>query len=73
MASKPRSMLATLVGWVIVIIVGWWLLGFVIGTVRWLLRTVLMAAVLIGLVVLYLKLKEPNDPPGPPSARPSRR
>lgn len=65
MASSPaqrgKSMLATVVGWIIVLVIGWWLLGFVIGTLRWIIRSVLVVGLLILLVVAYFSLKDPPD------------
>jgi hypothetical protein len=59
--GSGRSLLATLVGYAIVAIIVIWLLGAVVGIVVWLLRSIIAVAVLIGLVVLYLKLKAPPD------------
>jgi hypothetical protein len=61
MATRGRSLLATVIGYVIVAIIVIWLLGAVIGVVMWLLRSVIAVAVVIGLILLYLKLKEPPD------------
>ena len=59
MAPRPRatSLLATIVGWVIVALVVWWLFGALIGTLRWVVRAVVFAAVLIALVSVYVRLK----------------
>lgn len=54
-------MLATAVGYVIVAIIVFWLLGAVIGIVVWLLRSIIAVVVIVGLVALYLKLKSPPD------------
>jgi len=54
-------MLATLLGWIIVLVIGWWLLGFVIGTLRWIIRSVLVVGLLVLLVVAYVSLKAPPD------------
>ena len=59
--ERSRSALATIVGWVIVAILAWWLLGFIVGTLRWVIRTVLFVAVVLGLLWLYLSLKAPDD------------
>ncbi len=59
--STGRSILASAVGYVIAAIVVIWLLGAVIGTVLWLVRTAIVIAVVVGLIALYLKLKTPKN------------
>ncbi|MCX6520302.1 MAG: hypothetical protein NTZ21_06540 [Actinobacteria bacterium] len=59
--SSSRSGLATVVGWVLVLVVGWMLLRIFIGTLFWMLRGVVLVAVLVGLLLLYLTLKAPDD------------
>ena len=54
-------MLASIVGWVIVALVLFWLLGAVIGTIRFLIRFLVWAIVLVALVALYLNLRAPSD------------
>jgi len=61
LAERSRSVLATIVGWVLVGVVVWVLLRFVLGTVFWLLRTALVVVVIVGLLWLYLTLKSPPD------------
>ncbi len=61
MAEPKRSILATIVGWLIVAVLGWWLLGVVLGTLRWVIRSILVVALLLGLLWLYLSLKVPSD------------
>jgi hypothetical protein len=60
--SVARSGLATVVGYVLVAVVVVVLFKFIIGTIYWLLRTVLIIAVLLGLLTLYLRLKTPRSP-----------
>ena len=60
-SSGARSVLATLVGYVIVAIVVLFLFHFIIGTILWLFRTLVIVAVLLGLLTIYLKLKSPPD------------
>jgi Flp pilus assembly protein TadB len=55
--SGARSFLATIVGYVIAAIVAVYLLHFVVGTILWLFRTVLIVAVLFGLLLVYMRLK----------------
>lgn len=49
--------MATVVGWVLVLVIGWVLLRILIGTLYWMLRGV----VLVGLLLVYLALKAPDD------------
>jgi hypothetical protein len=58
--SAARSVLATVVGWVLVGILVVVLFNFVIGTLFWLIRTVLIVVALLGLLTIYLKLKSPD-------------
>ena len=59
--QRGKSMLATVIGWIIVAVIAWWLLGFVIGTLRWVIRSVLILGALILLVGVYFNLKAPPD------------
>jgi len=54
-----KRSLATIIGWVIVALIVFWAFGFIIGTLRWLLRSFLLFALLIGLLLAYLALKDP--------------
>ncbi|MEY2522823.1 MAG: hypothetical protein QOJ66_1388 [Ilumatobacteraceae bacterium] len=58
--SAGRSVLATIVGWVLVGVIVVVLFNFVIGTLFWLIRTVLIVVALLGLLTIYLKLKSPD-------------
>ena len=58
---KSRSFLATVVGYVLLAVIVWFLFGWLVGTVLWVLRTVLIIVVVLGLFTLYLKLKTPKD------------
>jgi len=58
--GRARSLAATVVGWVIVVLLAWWLLGALVGTLLWLLRAVLLVAVLLGLIWLYVWLRRPR-------------
>jgi hypothetical protein len=55
-----RSLLATIVGYVIVALVVLFLLQFVIGTIFWLLRALVVIVILVALVTIYAKLKSPD-------------
>ena len=58
--SRTRSFLATVVGYLIVIILAVIVFRFVLGTIFWLLRAFFIAIVLVGLLVVYLRLKTPD-------------
>jgi hypothetical protein len=59
-SSGSRSVLATVVGYAIVAIVVLLLFNFVIGTILWLFRTIVIVVVLLGLLTIYLTLKSPD-------------
>lgn len=52
--------MATIVGYVIVAVIVVVLFHFIIGTVLWLFRTLVIVVVLLGLLTLYLRLKSPD-------------
>ncbi len=54
-----KSALGTVIGWIIVALLVFWAFGFIIGTLRWLVRSALLFLVLGALVVAYLALKDP--------------
>lgn len=58
---KSKSFLATMVGYVLLAVIVWFLFGWLVGTILWVLRTVLIIVVVLGLFTLYLKLKTPKD------------
>ena len=58
--SGARSLLATIVGYVLVAVVVVVLFNFIIGTIFWLVRTLLIIAVVVGLLMLYLHLRSPD-------------
>jgi hypothetical protein len=60
-SGKARSILATVVGYLIVALVAYWLLGALLGTLRFLLRVVVTVVVLGALVTLWAKLKTPRS------------
>jgi hypothetical protein len=59
--DRSRSVLATVVGWVLTAVVVWLLLRFILGTVGFVLRGVVLLVVIVGLLWAYLTLKTPND------------
>jgi hypothetical protein len=56
-----RSVLATAVGYVLVAIIAYFALRIFVGTLFWLLRTIIVIVIIGGLFTLYLKLKTPMD------------
>ena len=54
-------MLATVVGYAIVAIIVLVLFHFIIGTILWLFRTLVIVVVIVGLITIYLRLKSPPD------------
>lgn len=59
--NPSTNLLASIVGWVIVALVVYWLLGAVIGTIRFLVRFLVWAVVLGALLTLYFSLRSPPD------------
>lgn len=57
----PRKLLASVVGYIIVALIALWALRFAIGSLFWMIRSVMAIVVIGGLIALYLKLKEPDD------------
>jgi uncharacterized membrane protein YdjX (TVP38/TMEM64 family) len=58
----PKSMLATVVGYALVAVVAYVALKMFVGTIFWLFRSVIVVAIIGGLLLLYLNLKAPDDP-----------
>jgi uncharacterized membrane protein YqhA len=58
---SSRSVLKSIVGWLIVAIVAIWLLDAVIGTVRVLARFVVWIVIIGVLVVAYFKLSDDDE------------
>jgi hypothetical protein len=58
--SGARSVLATIVGYIIVAVIVLALFHFIIGTILWLFRTLVIVVVLLGLLTIYLRLKSPD-------------
>ncbi len=59
--SAPRNVLASIVGWLIVALIVWWFFGWIIGTIRFLLRMLFVVIVLGALLTLYFKLRGDPD------------
>ena len=58
--SGARSIMATIVGYIIVAVVVVVLFHFVIGTILWLFRTLVIVVVVLALATIYLRLKAPD-------------
>ena len=58
--AGARSLLATIVGYIIVALVVLILLRFIVGTVFWLIRAFILVIVLLALLAIYLRLKSPD-------------
>ena len=58
--AGARSLLATIVGYIIVALVVLILLRFIVGTVFWLIRAFVLVIVLLALLAIYLRLKSPD-------------
>jgi hypothetical protein len=56
-----RSALATVVGWLLLVVVVLVGLRFVVGTLAWFVRSFLGLVVIVGLFVVWLILKAPDD------------
>jgi uncharacterized membrane protein len=57
----PRSLLATMVGYLLVAVIAYVLFRTVLGSLYWLVRTVILFVAIVGLTSLWLKLKAPDD------------
>jgi hypothetical protein len=58
--GRARSFLATIVGYLIVIVLAVVVFRFVLGTIYWLLRAFFIVIVLVLLLAAYLRLKTPD-------------
>jgi hypothetical protein len=60
-ASKPKSLLASIIGWVIVALIVYWMLGIVVGTIRFLVRFLVWVVLLGLLIVAYFRLQSDDE------------
>lgn len=60
MADGPKSILASVVGWLIVALLAYWFLGIIIGTIAFMVRFIVWIILLGVLLTIYLKLKSPD-------------
>lgn len=61
MSVRPRSCLASLIGWLIVGLIVVWGFGLIVGSIRFVVRALGWLVVLVVLVVVYLALRSPDD------------
>jgi hypothetical protein len=61
MSTKPRNVLASAIGWVIVALIVIWAFGMVIGWISFVIRSMAWLVVIVVLVVAYLTVKAPDD------------
>lgn len=59
--SRPRNALASVIGWIIVVLVVIWLFGMLIGWIRFVLRSVIWIVLIALLAAAYFRLKDPPD------------
>ena len=55
--TTGRSLLATIVGWLLVVLVVWFLFGWIVGAVRVLVRFASVLVVLGVLAVIWFRLR----------------
>jgi hypothetical protein len=60
-ASRPKSFLASIVGWLIVALLVYWLIGIVVGTIVFIARFLVWIVVLGLLIAAYFKLTADDD------------
>jgi hypothetical protein len=58
--TTARSALGSVVGWVLVVLVLLWVVRFVLGSLFWLLRSIIFVVVILVLLGAYLRLKAPD-------------
>jgi hypothetical protein len=57
-SSGGRSILATVIGWLIVVVVVWFLFGGVFGAIRFIIRMMVFLFVVGALLTLYFRLRD---------------
>ncbi len=58
--SRPRSLLASIIGWLIVALIVYFFFGWIFGAARALLRFVAILVVIGALLWLYFRLRSDN-------------
>jgi hypothetical protein len=56
-SSRRRSFLASVVGWIVVALIVYFFFGWILGTLRFVLRILVIVVVIGGLTRLYFKLR----------------
>ena len=57
-SSGGRSILASVIGWLIVIVVVWFLFGGIFGAIRFIIRMVVFLFVIGALLTVYFRLRD---------------
>ena len=60
-SRTARSALATVVGYVLVAVIAYFVLRMLFGTFFWLIRAIVVVVIIGGLFTLYVALKTPKD------------
>lgn len=61
MADSPRSVLASVIGWLIVALIGFWLFGLLLGWIGFVVRSFGWLLAIGLLIAAYLTIKDPPD------------
>ncbi len=61
MSTRPRSILASAIGWIVVALIVIWLFGMVIGWITFVLRSVAWFVLIGLLLVAYFAVRAPDD------------
>ncbi|MDQ1422705.1 MAG: hypothetical protein QOD72_203 [Acidimicrobiaceae bacterium] len=59
-SRSARSLLGTMVGYILVAVIVYFVLRIFVGAIFWLIRTIIVVVILGGLFMLYLRLKLPR-------------
>jgi hypothetical protein len=57
-SSGGRSILATVIGWLIVVVVVWFLFGGIFGAIRFIIRMMVFLFVVGALLTIYFRLRD---------------
>ena len=57
-SSGGRSILATVVGWLIVLVIVWFLFGGVFGAIRFIIQIIVFLFVVGALLTVYFRLRD---------------
>jgi hypothetical protein len=59
--SGPRNVAASVVGWMIVVVILWFFFGSIFATIRFVIRIAAIVLVIAVLLWIYFKLKGDDD------------